>query len=227
MGRTRRADAERETTGRGPADGVHEFGRRCGLEHEAGRAEPERRVGVLRVVVGGHHDDRGSRGGGAAARAVEKGQAAGRPEPDVEQDDVGHRRGRGAGGLPRSSRRGRPRRCPLPAPGAPPSRREAPGDRRRWRPGSVPDHRPWPRTDRSTRPPLERDVGPAGRPASDVEDRADLLGPLAHAEDPEMTGRRRVLGRAGLDARPGVVDRQATRRYPSPDSGRRSAAARA
>jgi hypothetical protein len=50
-------------------------------------------------------------------------------------------------------------------------------------------------------------MGSARRPASDVEDRPDLLRPLLHVEQPEVTaflgGRTCVRG----DARPGIVDR--------------------
>ena len=60
----------------------------------------------------------------------------------------------------------------------------------------------------STLAPLQRDVGPAARPAADVEDRADRLGALLHVEQPEVAAPLR--GRAGVrgDPGPGVVDRQ-------------------
>ena len=48
------------------------------------------------------------------------------------------------------------------------------------------------------RPPLEGHVRPARRPALDVEDRPDLLGPLGHVQQPEPAGPfcalRRVVG---------------------------------
>ena len=53
-----RPPGERHPAGRGPPDRVDQLGDRRGLEHEPRRAEPERGVGVLRVVVRGQDDDR-------------------------------------------------------------------------------------------------------------------------------------------------------------------------
>ena len=60
----------------------------------------------------------------------------------------------------------------------------------------------------SPRPPLQRDVGPAARPALDVEDRPDLLRPLLHVQEPEAARPLGVAGGVGGDPGPGVVDRQ-------------------
>ena len=51
-------------------------------------------------------------------------------------------------------------------------------------------------------------MGAAGRPAPDVEDRADRLGPLLHVEQPEVAGPLGRLAGVGLDPGAGVVDRQ-------------------
>ena len=48
----------------------------------------------------------------------------------------------------------------------------------------------------------------AGRPAADVEDRADRLGALLHVEQPEVAGSLGARAGVGRDAGPGVVDRQ-------------------
>jgi hypothetical protein len=58
------------------------------------------------------------------------------------------------------------------------------------------------------RPPVERQVRPAARPATHVEDRADRLRPLLHVEQTKVAGRVRGLGGVGVDARSCVVDRQ-------------------
>ena len=159
--------------------------------------------------------------GRSLGRAGEPAQPAVGAEPDVEQHDVDLGRGDERVRLRRASPRRPRRRDPAVPRAAPRSLRGAPDGRRRSRSGSAA------RPPRSTRPPLQRDVGPAARPAADVENRPDRLGPLLHVHQPEVSA---ALGRrAGVAARcPDPRRRRRGRpRNPWSGSGRRSAAGRA
>ena len=81
-------DREGEAAGGDPPDRVDQLGERRGLEHEPGRAEPQRGLGVLRVVVGGQDDDRRRAVRAAGADVGQEPRPLSGPEPDVEQQDV-------------------------------------------------------------------------------------------------------------------------------------------
>ena len=170
-----------------------QLGDRRGLDHEPGGTEAEGRLGVLRVVVGGQDDDGRQVADGRSRRP----QAAVRPEPDVQEQDVGRRRRSRPAASRRLERAGdaddlevrlRPRAAPR-------SPRRPPGGRRRSPPGSV---------------------GPASRASTWVppagQRRTSRIAPIASARCCMLSSPKwpplGAVARIGLDARSRIVDGQ-------------------
>ncbi len=138
----------------------------------------------------------GARRSGAIGR--ERAQPAVRAEPDVQQHDVDLRRIEQPGGFGRLERR-----------------RHADHLEIRLRIAGSP-RSPRPTTGWSSTMPTRISVPAiraprachAGRPAPDIEDRADGLGPLLHVEQAEVAGPVGAFAGVGLDAGTRVVDRQ-------------------